>query len=82
MGHHTFTQQPDTVNARQERKARMSKTHFSFWNNKEDKGMSNARTLYTSEIDAQAKKGGPAADGRAVKSQLKRSNITIGSDLN
>ena len=42
--------------------------------------MSQAKTLYTSEIDAQAKKGGPAADGRDVQLSLKRSNFTIGTD--
>ena len=58
----------------------MQNKHFSFGNTKENTGMSQAKTLYTSEIDAQAKKGGPAADGRDVQLSLKRSNFTIGTD--
>ena len=41
----------DTSGKRDEHKARMAKTQFTFWNNKEDTGMKTAKTLYTSEID-------------------------------
>jgi len=58
----------------------MAMTNFSFGNTRENTGMSQAKTLYSSEIDAQAKKGGPAANGREVRSSLKRSNITIGNE--
>ena len=44
--------------------------------------MRQAKTLYTSEIDAQAKKGGQAANGQEVRSKLKRTNITMGDDKN
>ena len=45
----------------------------------ENKGMKEVKTMYTSEIDAQAKQGGDPANGQAVRSQLKRTNVTIGS---
>ena len=35
-------------------------------------------SLYTSEIDAQAKAGGSPSDGRKVKQELKLTNFTIG----
>lgn len=41
----------------------MAKAQFSFGGVKENKGMKGMQSLYTSEIDAQAKVGGPAADG-------------------
>ena len=46
----------------------MAKTQFSFGAKKDDQGMKNNQTLYTSEIDAQAKHGGQAANGREVRS--------------
>ena len=58
----------------------MAKTQFSFGPKAQDDN--RMKSLYTSEIDAQAKQGGNAADGRAVKSQLKRTNVTIGSIAN
>ena len=39
----------------------MAKTQFSFGTNTD-----KPKTLYTSEIDAQAQKGGQAANGREV----------------
>ena len=52
----------------------MATTQFSF-------GTSNERpkTLYTSSIDAQAQKGGKAANGREVSSQMKTTSVKIGS---
>ena len=35
-------------------------------------------SLYTSEIDAQAKAGGLPSDGRKVKQELKLTNFSIG----
>jgi len=44
----------------------MAKTQFTFWNNKEDTGMKEHKTMYTSEIDKQAQNGGDPANGRLV----------------
>lgn len=41
--------------------------------------MKDIKSLYKSEIDTQAKRGGAAADGKEVRSQLKRTYVTIGS---
>ena len=46
-------------------KTRLSKTQFSF--GKHNKDMSQVQSLYSSEIDQQAKTGGLAADGRLVR---------------
>jgi len=48
---------------RQELKARMARTQFSFGTSNEQ-----PKTQYTSSIDAQAQKGGKAANGREVRS--------------
>lgn len=37
-------------------------------------------SMYTSGIDAQAKVGGLASDGKAVKQALKRTNFSIGDN--
>lgn len=70
---------PNSVSNRQELKERMSKTQFSFGMVNENTGMKRAQTLYSSEIDKQAKKGGDAADGRSVIKNLKKTNFTIGT---
>ena len=67
-----------SLDQRSELKARMAKTSFTFGNKAQENRQ--MESLYTSEIDAQAKKGGPAADGRDVQLALKRSNFTIGTD--
>ena len=48
-------------------KARMAKAQFSLGVTQKDKGMSNAKSLYSSEIDKQAQNGGMPADGQGVK---------------
>ena len=53
---------------RQEMKARMGKAQFSLGMNKDNTGMSKAQSLYSSEIDTQAKQGGQAANGQVVRS--------------
>ena len=59
----------------------MAKTQFTFGGvGEKNKGMKGMQSLYTSEIDAQAKLGGTAANGQEVRSQLKRTNLTIGSN--
>ena len=52
----------------------MAKTQFSFGTNNDPKN-----TLYASSIDAQAQKGGEAANGRAVRTQMKTTSVKIGS---
>jgi len=57
----------------------MQKTQFTFGNTKDDsKGMSEAKTLYSSEIDAQAKKGGYPAASKENTAILKKTNFSIG----
>ena len=53
--------------SRQELKERMQKTQFTFGNSKDQKGMSEAKSLYTSGIDAQAKLGGMPASRANLK---------------
>ena len=43
--------------------------------------MSQNKSLYTSEIDAQAQNGGLAADGKGVSTMLKRTNVMIGNQV-
>ena len=43
--------------------------------------MSQNKSLYTSEIDAQAQNGGSAADGKGVSTMLKRTNFMIGNQV-
>lgn len=60
----------------------MAKIQFSFGNTKENTGMREVKTIYSSEIDGQAKQGGIAASSQDVKNQMKRSSVTIGTKLN
>ena len=60
----------------------MTKIQFCFGNTKENTGMKQAKTIYSSEINGQAKQGGAAATSRDVSTKMMRSNITIGTNAN
>ena len=68
-----------TQESRNELKARMSQVHFSFGNTKENTGMSQAKTIYSSQNTP--KQGTDAIGNRDMGNMKNNSNIKIGTML-
>lgn len=57
----------------------MGRTQWAMGSKLDSNLMPNPQSIYSSEIDSQAKRGGIPGDGKALQNRLKRTNFHIGS---